>query len=157
MIAMIAALAMVRPKVGPMDFESKDRTPYLLCKAVWTAVTFVCGSCLAEIWNAYGPSALLFETCCTSGLLAPFELITERTWATVAGRWRLAVMRVPDVKSIPKLRPLPPTARAPTSRITPDSVKKYREAPIKSKRQLKRRLPAPSAEGRAIRRERPMV
>src|SRR5918911_3150652 len=137
MIAMIAALAMVRPKVGPTDVESNDLTPNLLCNVDLTLLIRPGPSCFEETWNTYVPRPF-FVTLWTSGLLAPFELITDRTWAMLAGRWRLVVIRVPEVKSMPRLRPLPPTARAPTNRITPDSVKKYREAPMKSKRQVKR-------------------
>ena len=43
-------------------------------------------------------------------------------------------MRVPDLKSMPKLRPLPPIASAPISRITPDIEKNHFDAPMKSKR-----------------------
>ena len=41
-------------------------------------------------------------------------------------------MREPDLKSIPKFRPLPPMASAPISRIVPDSEKNHRDAPMKS-------------------------
>ena len=58
-----------------------------------------------------------------------------RTWSSVAGLTSAASIRVPDLKSMPKFRPLPPIARAPTSRIMPDSEKNHREAPMKSKRQ----------------------
>ena len=57
-------------------------------------------------------------------------------------------MRVPDLKSMPRFRPLPPIASAPTSRIVPDSEKNHFDAPMKSKRPA--RLPcraAPSADG----------
>ena len=57
---------------------------------------------------------------------------------------------VPDVKSIPRFSPRPPMASAPTSRITPESVKKNFEFPMKSKVILRLGLPAPSADGRAI-------
>ena len=43
-------------------------------------------------------------------------------------------MRVPDSKSMPKFRPLPPIASAPISRITPDIEKNHFDAPMKSKR-----------------------
>ena len=64
---------------------------------------------------------------------------------------------MPDVKSIPKFSPLPPTASAPTSRITPESVKKYFDLPMKSNVILRLGLPAPSADGRAISFESPAV
>ncbi len=54
-------------------------------------------------------------------------------------------IRVPDLKSIPKFRPLPPIASAPISRIVPDSEKNHFEAPMKSKVQPLRSPPAPSA------------
>ena len=67
-------------------------------------------------------------------------------------------MRVPDSKSMPKFRPLPPIASAPISRITPDIEKNHFDAPMKSKRLRRSRcLPAPSAAGLRIRRERPIV
>ena len=67
------------------------------------------------------------------------------------------MIRVPEVKSIPRFSPRPPIASAPISRMTPDIVKKYREAPMKSKRQARFLPPAPSAEGREMTRELPIV
>ena len=99
----------------------------------------------------------MFETFCTVGLTAPAELITERTCDSLAVWFRLAVIRVPEVKSIPRFRPLPPMASAPTRRITPDIEKKNLEAPMKSNRQARRFPPAPSAEGLEIRRDEPML
>ena len=52
---------------------------------------------------------------------------------SLAGRSRPVLMRVPDSKSMPKFRPLPPIASAPTSRIIPDIEKNHFEAPMKSK------------------------
>ena len=56
-------------------------------------------------------------------------------------------MRVPQVKSMPRLMPLPPIARAPISRIVPDSEKNHFEAPMKSNVQPRARLAAPSIAG----------
>ena len=67
------------------------------------------------------------------------------------------MIRVPEVKSIPRFRPLPPIASAPTSRITPDIEKKYLEAPMKSNFQVRFSPPAPSIDGREIIRELPIV
>src|SRR5437868_6126229 len=100
MIAMIAEFAIVRPNVGPTDVESNERTPTRFCRADFTSVVRAGPSCLEDVWNTYVPSPLLVIRC-TSGFAAPFEVITERTCAMVAGRWRLVVMRVPEVKSIP--------------------------------------------------------
>ena len=41
-----------------------------------------------------------------------------------------ATTREPDVKSMPRLSPLPPIDRAPVSRMTPDSAKKYLDFPV---------------------------
>ena len=60
----------------------------------------------------------------------------SRTSSTVAVRSSGAVIRVPDSKSMPKLRPLPAIASAPISRITPDIEKNHFDAPMKSKRDL---------------------
>ena len=61
---------------------------------------------------------------CTVGLDAPALTATVDTCAEVAGRTSVVVTLLPDVKSIPSFSPRPPTASAPTSRITPDIVKK---------------------------------
>ena len=67
-------------------------------------------------------------------------------------------MRVPDLKSMPKFRPLPPIASAPISRIVPDSAKNHFERPMKSNVQpWPRRGPAPSAAGWVTKRERPIA
>ena len=42
------------------------------------------------------------------------------------------MIRVPDSKSMPKFRPLPPIASAQISRITPDIEKNHFDAPMKS-------------------------
>jgi hypothetical protein len=81
----------------------------------------------------------------------------SRNCSTVVGSERLAFTRVPLSKSIPKLRPFPAIAKAPTRRITPDIAKKYRLFPMKSKFQRSCRRPAPSIIGLRRRRERPIV
>ena len=63
-------------------------------------------------------------------------------------------MRVPALKSMPKFSPLPPIARAPISRIVPDSEKNHFEAPMKSNVQPFPRRAAPSAAGCETNRER---
>src|SRR5450755_2164348 len=156
MIATSALLATVRPNVGPTDVLSNERTPKRSFSALCTFVTLPGCNCLAEIWKTLVPSALL-ETFWTSGLLAPAALTTELTCDALAGAFRLAVIRVPEVKSIPRFRPRPPTASAPISRITPDIEKKYLDAPMKSNPQVRFLPPAPSAEGREMVRESPIV
>ena len=63
---------------------------------------------------------------------APALVTTELTCGWVASGSSAAVIRVPEVKSIPRFRPRPPIASAPISRIVPDSEKKYLLAPMKS-------------------------
>ena len=63
-------------------------------------------------------------------------------------------MRVPDSKSMPKLRPSVESEIAPTSRITPENEKNQRELPMKSNDQALCSLPTPSALGRRSSRER---
>ena len=53
-------------------------------------------------------------------------------WLSLTGLTNAVWIRVPDLKSMPKFRPLPPIASAPTSRIVPDSEKNHFEAPMKS-------------------------
>ncbi len=61
----------------------------------------------------------------TVALVTPFtESATFLTWLIVAGRVTVWVICDPEVKSIPSFNPRPPTASAPTSRMTPDIVKK---------------------------------
>jgi len=66
-------------------------------------------------------------------------------------------MRVPDLKSMPKFRPLPPIASAPIKRMQPDSEKNHFEAPMKSNVHSRLGLPAPSAQEWLISRVRPIV
>ena len=56
------------------------------------------------------------------------------------------LIRVPDSKSMPKLMPSTAIARAPAAMITPEAEKKYRDMPVKSKRQRPPSPPAPSAQ-----------
>src|SRR5262249_9783299 len=111
---------------------------------------------LAEIWKTLSPSAL-FEVFWTTGETAPALLTTDATCCSLAGWVRLAVIRVPEVKSIPRFSPRPPIASAPISRITPDSEKNHFDAPMKSNVQDRFFGPAPSADGREIIRELPIV
>ena len=53
--------------------------------------------------------------------------MTERTPSSSAVRTSEVFIRVPDSKSMPKFRPLPPIASAPISRITPEAEKNHRE------------------------------
>ena len=97
----------------------------LVCSALRTLATPAGCSCLAEIWKTFAPSALLRDLL-DLGSSRPAALTTERD---LRPRWRAcsgaAVIRVPEVKSIPRFSPRPPIASAPISRITPDSEKKY--------------------------------
>ena len=70
-----------------------------------------------------------------------------RTPSSLVGLTSSVLMRVPDSKSMPNSRPLPPMASAPMSRIRPDAEKNHFDAPMKSKRIGRRCLPAPSADG----------
>ena len=72
------------------------------------------------------------EIFCTWALGKPAALTASATWASLTGFTKAVWMRVPDLKSIPKFRPFAPIARAPTSRIVPDSEKNHRDAPMKS-------------------------
>src|SRR5438309_6600352 len=147
MIAITALLAMVLPNVGPIDWlEKLLPTPKRWSRAVRTAWTFPGCSVGVEIWKTYLPSPLLL----IFWILAspyPWVDMTERTCPSVAARVSAVVIRVPDLKSIPKFSPLAPIASAPTSRITPDIEKNQRDAPMKSKRIGRRRLAARSAAG----------
>ena len=89
--------------------------------AVSTWLTSVGGSCLEEIWNVVALGADLLDLGVRG---AGAELTIELTGAVLAGRCRCAVIRVPEVKSIPRFSPRPPIASAPISRITPDIEKK---------------------------------
>src|ERR1019366_8469828 len=65
-------------------------------------------------------------------------------------------MRVPDLKSMPKFRPLPPIASAPIARIVPDSEKNHLEAPMKSNVQPRPWRSGPRAAGWETSFERPL-
>ena len=69
---------------------------------------------------AHGINVLVSELGWTTARV--IEAQEERT--VVAERSSAAVIRVPEVKSMPRLRPRPPMASAPMSRITPERVKK---------------------------------
>jgi hypothetical protein len=62
-------------------------------------------------------------------LKAP-QAIALRTAFSFVDRLSSVFTRVPDSKSMPKFRPLPPMASAPMSRITPDIEKNHFEAPM---------------------------
>ncbi len=79
------------------------------------------------------------------------------TWLSEIGFTNAVWMRVPDLKSMPKFRPLPPIASAPTSRIVPDSEKNHLDAPMKSNVQPRPRRSAPSAAGWETSFERPIA
>ena len=57
---------------------------------------------------------------------------------------------------MPKFRPLPPTASAQTSRITPEKEKNHFDRPMKSRLQRRFCSPAPSAVGSEMSLERPI-
>ena len=102
----------------------------------------------SEIWKPLAPSSLSSVTRWISASSKPAPLRARRgpgprrRSATSA-----ALIRVPDSKSMPKFRPLPPIASAPISRITPENEKNHFDAPMKSKRQRRFASPAPSADG----------
>ena len=49
----------------------------------------------------------------------------SRTWSTLAFCCSGVVMRVPDSKSMPKFKPRPAMAIAPTTRIAPENEKNH--------------------------------
>ena len=63
-------------------------------------------------------------------LLSPSGASVSRTSSSLADCCSSATTREPDVKSMPRLSPLPPIDSAPISRITPDSAKKYFDFPM---------------------------
>ena len=105
------------------------------------SLTFAGFSVLVEIWKPLAPTDLLLYFW-TWAFGKPRLLITFATWPSLTFCTKPVWMRVPDLKSMPKLSPLPPIASAPISRITPESEKNQREAPMKSNVQ---RCPLPSA------------
>ena len=74
----------------------------------------------------------------------PLGAIASRTPFSLVDWLSLVFMREPDSKSMPKFRPMPAMASAPTRRMTPDIEKNHFEAPMKSKCRRRRRLPTPS-------------
>ena len=93
----------------------------------------------------------------TVGSEIPSEVSKDVTCCCVAAFSSPVVMRVPEVKSIPRFKPLPPIASAPISRITPDIEKKYLDAPMKSNFHVRFSPPAPSIDGLEIVRELPIT
>src|ERR1700735_2995818 len=96
---------------------------------------------------------LLLEYFCTSALGYPAAVISDCNWLSLTDLTNAVWIRVPDLKSMPKFRPLPPIASAPIIRMQPDSEKNQREAPMKSNVHLRVRLLAPSSAGWATARE----
>ncbi len=101
---------------------------------IWTTLAPKSGSSTAWILTA-------------SGSLTPASPSAVRTSSTDVGSASAALIRVPDSKSMPKLRPRVENAIAPTSRIAPDIEKNQRLAPAKSKCQRTRSSPAPTSFG----------
>ena len=158
MIAITALLATVCPNVGPTDsLEKLDVPPKRWSSLVRMSWTFVGCSSLVEIWKTFSPRSL-FWTFWMLASVIPLRLQHRADWRSRSpGCVSAVVIRVPDVKSMPRLRPLPPIASAPISRITPDIEKNHFDLPMKSKRQ---RLPArcaPTAAGFENTRLRPIV
>ena len=160
MIAMIALLATVLPNVGPTEsLEGLGRRRTSSSSVVLDRCR-PCSACQrsVEIWNAVAAELLVaVDLLDLRRRRSPAAAATSRT--CVLGRpsaSSAAVIRVPDSKSMPKFRPLPPIASAPISRITPDSEKNHFDAPMKSKRPARACCsPAPSALGCVISRELP--
>src|SRR5213080_1400039 len=67
------------------------------------------------------------------GVAVPERPSAPRTCCTVAAFCTGVVIRVPDSKSMPSLRPSVEFASAPARMIMPDIEKNQREAPMKSK------------------------
>ena len=65
------------------------------------------------------------------------------------------MIRLPPLKSMPRLSCFVANDAVPISRMTPESVKKYLLARLKSKRQWKRCSRAPRAAGERMKRARP--
>ena len=116
------------------------------------------GSSSVEIWK---PLPLLIsrpESRWTSADGSPAACITSRTPFSSAFLTSSVLMRVPDSKSMPKFRPLPPIASAPMARITPEKEKNHFDAPMKSKPDHGARrwwLAPPKAAGWVMSRDRP--
>src|SRR6185312_10052414 len=103
MIAITALLAIVFPKVGPIEVEEKYALPLgevLIPKwslsAVSTLVTPVGGSFLVEIWKPAPPmlESLIFWT---SALGAPAAFSTLPISPVVGCATKAALTRVPDL------------------------------------------------------------
>ncbi len=81
-----------------------------------------------EIWKALAPLASSRPvTFWISASPRPSSAMTSRTAFSSMFCLSSRLMRVPDSKSMPKLIPFEPSARAQMSRITPDALKNHLE------------------------------
>ena len=131
MIAISAELATVWPNVGPISWMLDESASPNCAVQRLRDLRRSRPDFSAEIWMTLRPSSA-FLTVWIFASPKPAGAIALRTCASVAGRFSAAVMRVPDSKSMPKLRPLAPMARPPTSRIRPEAEKNHFDAPMKS-------------------------
>ena len=147
MIAMIAVLATDSPNVGPIDstFGVVAPAEAVVERLVDLADVLAARACRSRSGRRSCPSSGL-STVWIFASPSPCAPSASRTSSSLAERSSGAVIRVPDSKSMPKLRPLPPIASAPISRITPDIEKNHFDAPMKSNVILRFACPAPSAE-----------
>ena len=109
----------------------------------WTLLGW---SCADSIWKTLEPK-FGTVTCWTSAFFTPAPSSVSTTPSSSVGFSSAAVIRVPDLKSMPKFSSLVDSATAPISRITPERVKNQRLAPMKSKCQRRPSPPAPRALG----------
>ena len=82
-----------------------------------------------EIWKAFLPAPWPLMRWISASPKPP-GAIALRTAFSFVDRLSSVFTRVPDSKSMPKFRPLPPMASAPMSRITPDIEKNHFDAPM---------------------------
>ncbi len=121
--------------------------PNFFSRICWTPDAF-CPVSPSEICRPLPPSSLSPWTFWISGFLKPAAWSASEICVSDGLPVANATLaRVPDSKSMPKFRPLPPMASAPMSRITPDTEKNHFDAPMKSWVQRRLRSPAPSAFG----------
>ena len=82
-----------------------------------------------EIWKPFLPAPWPLMRW-ISASAKPLGAIALRTAFSFVDWLSSVFTRVPDSKSMPKFRPLPPMASAPMSRITPDIEKNHFDAPM---------------------------
>ena len=143
------------PKVGPTDCESKLWSPLSSPKSLSSSACTLLHLIRRDLSPRSGSRWRRTRGSRPPGSSPPRRRrcwrprAPERTSSTLAGSASAAWIRVPDSKSIPKLSCLVAKAIAPIARITPESEKKYREAPVKSKCHRRPSPLAPSERRRA--------